>query len=110
MNQATRLSPATVMAMVESKSFTLTPSGKAIVCEIVLNTGWTCHGVARVIDLENFDEQRGKEAAESKAMVEVFDYAAVRMQEAIHSGKVLSRNKELMAEHLVANNNQPKAI
>lgn len=110
MNHNTRLSVDDVKAMIQSTTYTRLPSGKAIVCEIVLETGWVCTGVARVVDLENYNEQLGKEAACQKAMGEVFDYAAVQMQEAMHRGKVSNRNKELMAAYVAENNNQPKAI
>ena len=53
MNHNTRLSVEDVKAMIQSTTYTRLPSGKAIVCEIVLETGWTCHGIASVIDLEN---------------------------------------------------------
>lgn len=110
MNHNTRLSVDDVKAMIQSTTYTRTPSGKAIVCEIVLDTGGVCLGVARVIDLENYNEQLGKEAACQKALAEVFEYAAVQMQEAMHRGKVPTRHKELMAEYMAENNNQPKAI
>lgn len=77
---------------------------------MVLITGWSCCGIARVVDLENYDEQMGKEAARAKAFQEVFDYAAVQMQEAMHRGKVLNRNKELLAEYAALHNNQPTLI
>jgi hypothetical protein len=110
MNHNTRLSVEDVKAMIQSTTYTRLPSGKAIVCEIMLDTGWTCHGIASVIDLENYDEQMGKEAAHKKAMVAVFDYASMQMQEAMHRGKALNRHKELMAAYVAENNNQPKAI
>jgi len=110
MNHNTKLSVGEVHALVKSTTYTRTPAGKAIICDIVLDTGSTCIGVARVVDLDNYDEQRGKEAALARAMQEVWDYAAVRMQEAMHNGAVENRHKELMAEYQAANNNQPKAI
>lgn len=110
MNPNTKLSVGEVHALIESTTYTRTPSGKAIVCEIVLTTGGTCHGIARVVDLDNYDEQRGKEAALARATQEVWDYAAARMQEAMHTGAVENRHKELMAEYQAANDNQPRAI
>lgn len=110
MNHHTKLSVDDVKAMIKQTTYTRTPSGKAIVCEIVLESGSVCLGTARVIDLENYDETMGKEAARSKAMAEVFEYASVQMQEAMHRGKVPTRHKELMAEYAIANNNQPKLI
>lgn len=110
MNHNTKLSVDDVKSLVQSTTYIRTPAGKAIVCEMVLTTGAVCHGIARVIDLENYSEQLGKEAAHAKAMQEVFEYAAVQMQEAMHRGAVLNRHKELMAEYMAANNNQPTVI
>jgi hypothetical protein len=110
MNHNTKLSVDDVKALVQSTTYTRSPSGKAIICEMVLTTGWACHGVARVVDLENYAEQLGKEAAHAKAMQEVFDYAAVQMQEAMHAGLVPNRHKELMAEYTASVNNQPTVI
>lgn len=110
MNPSTKLHAGGVLAMIKSTTYTRTPSGKAIVCELVLDTGAVCLGVARVIDLENYDEHLGKDAARAKAVQEVFDYAAARMQESIHTGSISSKHKELMAEYMAANNNQPTVV
>jgi len=110
MNPATKLDPARVQSLVQSTTYHRSPSGKAVICEIMLVSGYSCIGVARVVDMENDDVDRAKEAAHSRAMDEVWEYAAVMMQQAMHNNQVQSNNKELIAEYIAANGNNPKLI
>lgn len=114
MNPNTRLDFKIVEASVASTTYTLLPSGKAITCEIILNTGWVCHGTAAVVDLDNYDEQRGKEAAKVKAMQQVWDYHAVCMQEAMFHGQqdgtLPNRNAEMMNGHQYLHDGRPVLV
>jgi hypothetical protein len=107
MNPLTKPSKAEVDGMIiqAKTTYTRLPSGKNIVCEIVLTNGWTTYGVASVVDLDNYDEQRGKEAALAKAMVGVWDHVAALKQQAIHDGRIESRHVELSDSHNLAYGN-----
>lgn len=109
-NPATCLHAADVLSLVNTTTFHRSPSGKAIICEIMTHSGYSAIGVARVVDLENDAEERGKEAAKQKAMSEVWDYAAVVMQERMHTGQVENCNKEVIAAYIEQHKNQPRLI
>jgi hypothetical protein len=109
-NDATRLKPSDVEALVDTTTFHRSPSGKAIICEIMTHSGYSAIGVARVVDLDNDAEERGKDAAKQKAMTEIWDYAAVVMQERMHTGQVQNRNKEIIADYIKLNGGQPRLI
>lgn len=94
-NALTRPSKEEVAGMIESITFTRLPSGKAIACEITLINGWVTHGIASVVDLNNYDEQRGKDAAHSKAMQGVWDAVAYSKQVAMHFGTIENNHKAL---------------
>lgn len=109
-NPNTRLVPSDVATLVDTTTFHRSPSGKAIICEIMTVSGHSCVGVAHVVDMDNDDEERGKEAAKGRAMEQIFGYASVMMQTAMHSGVIPNRNKELLAEYAVKHGNQPRII
>lgn len=109
-NSMTRLSPDAVKALIASTTYHRTPSGKTIVCEIMLVSGYSCIGIGRVVDLDNDNEERGKEVAHQKAMSEVWDYAAVLMQDRMLRGDVANRNAELLVAYATEHNGQPRLI
>ena len=64
-----------------AESYTVLPSGRAIVCQLTLSAGHTEEGISHVIDAENFNLKKGREAARRKAMDGVFRYLAQRKRE-----------------------------
>jgi hypothetical protein len=109
-NSQTRLNPDAVKALIHSTTYMRTPSGKTIVCEIMLVSGYSCIGTGRVIDLDNDNEERGKEAALAHAMEEVWSYAAVLMQDRMHRGEVPNVNQDLLAAYHNLHGGQPRLI
>jgi len=109
-NSQTRLNPDAVKAMIASTTYHRTPSGKTIICEIMLISGYSCIGTGRVIDLDNDVEARGKDAALAHAMQEVWSYAAVLMQHKMLLGDVANRNAELLAAYQNLHGGQPRLI
>lgn len=63
------------------ETYTVLPSGRSIVCQLTLSMGHTEEGIAHVIDAENFNLKKGREAARRKAMEGVFRYLAQRKRE-----------------------------
>ena len=109
-NPLTRLRVAEVEDLIASTTYMRTPSGKTILCEIMLTSGYSCVGLANVVDLDNDDEARGKEAAHAKALAEVWSYAAIIMQDRMASGAVENRNLHLLQEYTAAHSGQPRLI
>lgn len=96
-NPLTRPSLQEVVALIASTTYTRLPSGKTIVCEITLVNGYTCHGLAHVVDLDNYDEERGKAAALAKATAGVWDVVALLKQVAMHNGHIENKHQEIAA-------------
>lgn len=109
-NALTRLNPDAVKAMIASTTYHRTPSGKTIVCEIMLNSGYSCIGTGHVTDLDNDNEERGKEAALAHAMEEVWSYAAVLMQHRMMIGDIVNINADLLKTYASTYGGQPRLI
>lgn len=77
---APRVTPEMVYATIVSKSFTALPSGKSMVCEIVLEDGWVCHGIATVVSKENYKTDIAEGISYEKARSEAFKHTASILQ------------------------------
>jgi len=109
-NSLTRLDPNAVKAMITSTTYHRSPSGKAIICEIMINGGYSCIGIGRVIDMDNDNEEIGKQAAHAEAMEEVFSYAAVVMAERMRNDEVPNANVDLLQAYANTHGGQPRLI
>lgn len=83
MNPKTKLTPEGIEAMVESFTWNVLPSGRAMVCEAILINGHAVHGIANVIDTENFSEETGKVVSKRRCLEAVGDFAAYEMHSKI---------------------------
>lgn len=110
MNPRTKPTQEQVDALIASVSYTRLPSGKAIVCEIMTTMGWPVHGISAVVDLENYDEERGLKAAYGYAVKHVWDIAAFQIQCKISSGEIESRHAAIAAEYKEHSNGQSVTI
>lgn len=106
MNPATRPTREMVMDSIRSATYTRLPSGVAVVCELTLKNLHVVHGIAKVCDLENHDDQRGKEVAFNKALDEAFEFVAYDLHSKMLAGDVESNHAVLMAAY----DGQPKLI
>ncbi|MNL32900.1 hypothetical protein D3C87_1547790 [compost metagenome] len=84
MNPKTKLTPEGIEAMVESFTWTVLPSGRAMVCEAILLNGHAVHGIANVIDPENFSEEIGKLVSKRRCLEAVGDFAAYEVHNKIN--------------------------
>lgn len=106
MNPRTKLTPADVTANIKSATYTRLPSGKAIVCEMTLTNGFVVHGISALVDLDNYDEEMGKQAAFNKAKDQAWAHLAFALQSDIANGSVESKHDELVTAYIGAHNNQ----
>lgn len=95
MNPATKINIDRARATIKSTTFTRLPSGTSIVCELTLTNGHTVHGIASVIDFDNYDELLGKQAAYNKALSALLDIYAYKMHDAIATGYIGSAHLTL---------------
>ena len=78
-----KLSLADANREVARESYTILPSGTAIVCELIMLNGHKEHGIANVVDGRNFDFEEGKKAARGRALDGVFKILAHRKHETV---------------------------
>lgn len=76
MNPATKPTREQVQSLIAGITYTRLPSGTSIVCEITLRNLHTVHGIASVVDMENYDESLGCGVAHTRAMEKVFEIAS----------------------------------
>ena len=57
---APRLTPEDIDAKIKEVTYTKLPSGKAMVCEITLENGYTVRGESACVSPENFNQEIGE--------------------------------------------------
>lgn len=78
---APRLTPADIDAAVVSESFTVLPSGKAMVCELILRNGFSVRGESACVSKENFNFEIGQKIAREDARNKVWLLEGYALQE-----------------------------
>ena len=78
---APRLSPADIDAVIVSESFTVLPSGKCMVCELLLANGFSVRGESACVSKENFNVELGQKIAREDARNKVWMLAGYALQE-----------------------------
>lgn len=85
---APRLTPAIIDSLIGSKSFTMMPSGRCMVCELTLKSGPTFYGMSIVASPENFDFSIGEKVSFENARDEVWAYEGSKLRERIVAAEV----------------------
>lgn len=106
MNVNTKPTFADVKAMIRSTTFTQLPSGSAIVCEITLHNMHTVHGIANVVDMENYDEDLGRKAAEAKAIDRLFELLAYDLHTKMATQEIPNKHQLLTSAHAMGTSGQ----
>ena len=78
---APRLTPADIDAAIVSESFTVLPSGKAMVCELILRNGFSVRGESACVSKENFNFEIGEKIAREDARNKVWMLEGYALQE-----------------------------
>ena len=78
--RAPRLTPADIDALIVNETFTIMPSGKAMVCELTLASGFTVRGESACISKTNFDEEIGQKISRENARNKVWELAGYYLQ------------------------------
>lgn len=66
-------------------TFTVLASGKVIVCELTLTNGFTVRGEASVVDIRNFDPEKGAEISMADAKDKIWVLEGYMMQEKLYN-------------------------
>lgn len=76
-----RLTEDSVCNKIKDVSFTVMPSGKAVVCELTLENGFTVRGESAVVDKKNFVLEIGQKISFSRAVDKVWEVEGYLMQQ-----------------------------
>ena len=85
---APRLTPALIDSVIFSKTFTVLPSGKVMVCEITLVNGFTVRGEAATVSKANFDNEIGMTISYKNAREKIWELEGYLLQERISKGNI----------------------
>lgn len=77
---APRLTPADIDDVIDSETFTVLPSGKTMICELILRNGFAVIGEASCVSKENFDVEIGKKISKENARNKVWMLEGYLMQ------------------------------
>jgi len=86
---APRLTPEDISDAIVSESFTVLPSGKAIVCELILKNGFSVRGESSCVSKENFNFEIGKKLSREEARDKVCMLEGYLLQELLFQSKKL---------------------
>lgn len=99
MNLNTKVTQAMIDGWIKNVTYTRLSSGTAIVCEITLYNNHHVHGIANVVDLENYDEELGIAASYRKAVDALCDKIAFSLHENMWTQVIPNKHAELLAEY-----------
>ena len=77
---APRLTPADIDKVIIGETFTVLPSGKAMVCELTLTSGFTVRGESACVSKANFNEEIGQKISREDARNKVWQLEGYRLQ------------------------------
>ena len=82
---APRLRPEDIDAVIVSETYTILPSGKAMICELVLRNGFSVRGESACVSKANFDEGLGRKISFDDARNKVWAFEGYLLQEKLHN-------------------------
>lgn len=77
----TKLSIEDIESKIKSHTFTILPSGKSIVCEIILENGFSVRGESAVVDPKNFVQEIGEKIAYDNAVGKIWQVEGYLLQQ-----------------------------
>lgn len=78
---APRLTQADIDRVIVNETFTVLPSGKAMVCELTLANGFTVRGESACVSKANFDIEIGQTISRDNARSKVWELEGYLLQE-----------------------------
>lgn len=82
---APRVTEQEVEQAIVKQDFTVLPDERTIICTLTLYNGFTVHGEASCVCVENFDEMVGRKIASDNARKEVWKLLGFRLAENLHN-------------------------
>jgi hypothetical protein len=75
-----------ILGKIVSETYTTLPSGKVMVCELMLENGFSVRGEAAVVSKENFNEEIGREISKENAINSIWQLEGYLLQEELYKG------------------------
>jgi hypothetical protein len=75
----------TILDKIVSETYTILPSGKVLVCELMLENGFSVRGEAAVVRKENFNEEIGREISKENAINSIWQLEGYLLQEKLYT-------------------------
>lgn len=73
-----------INSKIVSESYTKLPSGKVLVCELILENGFSVRGEAAVVDPLNFNMEIGKKISRENAVDKIWQLEGYLLQEKLY--------------------------
>lgn len=77
---APRILPSDVDFNIVDETYTTMPSGKVMVCELTLRSGFTVRGEAATVSKENFNEEIGRKISRENARNKIWELMGYELQ------------------------------
>jgi hypothetical protein len=76
-----------ILAKIVSETYTILPSGKVMVCELMLKNGFSVRGEAAVVSKINFNEAIGRSISKENAINSIWQLEGYLLQEKLYKGQ-----------------------
>lgn len=78
---APRLNPGLINSKICDHTFTVLPSGKSMICEILLENGFSVRGESSTVSKENFNQEIGEEISFKDAKSKIWGFEGYLLQQ-----------------------------
>lgn len=73
-----------IYSKINSETYTILPSGKVLVCELLLQNGFSVRGEAAVVDKANFNYDIGCTISKENAIKQIWQIEGYLLQEELY--------------------------
>lgn len=85
-NMANTVTLERILGKIKSETYTRLPSGKVLVCELMLENGFSVRGEAAVVDPANYNEEIGIKISRENAVDQIWQLEGYLLQEELYKG------------------------
>ena len=83
-----RVIPDKVKSVIHNVTYTVLPSGKTMICEVILVNGYCVIGESSAVYKENFNEGIGMKISFEKAVRKIYELEGYVLAERLYRGEV----------------------
>lgn len=76
-----------VLDQIVEESYTILPSGKMVVCELILRNGFAVIGESGKVDKSDFDPEIGKVISRQRAINKIWELEGYALQERLFNAR-----------------------